>query len=76
MQQTLAPKGPSTHAPRWLELLIDRVSVIGDVVEICYVVPTGPDGEREPFWRLRTDERGSDRALEACDRGRVAHAYG
>lgn len=32
-----------------LELLIDRVSVTGDVVEICYMVPTDPYGEREPF---------------------------
>jgi site-specific DNA recombinase len=38
-----------------LELLIDRVIVTDGAVEIRYVVPTGPDGEREPFWRLRTD---------------------
>ena len=40
-----------------LELLIDRVIVTDGAVEIRYVVPTGPDGEREPFWRLRTDYR-------------------
>jgi site-specific DNA recombinase len=34
-----------------LELLIDRVIVTDGAVEIRYVVPTGPDGEREPFWR-------------------------
>jgi site-specific DNA recombinase len=38
-----------------LELLIDRVIVTDGAVEIRYVIPTGPDGEREPFWRLRTD---------------------
>jgi site-specific DNA recombinase len=38
-----------------LELLIDRVIVTNGAVEIRYVIPTGPDGEREPFWRLRTD---------------------
>ena len=41
-----------------LELLIDRVIVTDGAVEIRYVVPTGPDGEREPFWRLRTDHLG------------------
>ncbi|MBV8868476.1 MAG: hypothetical protein JOY65_03535 [Acetobacteraceae bacterium] len=40
-----------------LELLIDRVIVTDGAVEIRYVVPTGPDGEREPFWRLRSDYR-------------------
>ncbi len=40
-----------------LELLIDRVVVTDGAVEIRYVVPTGPDGEREPFWRLRSDYR-------------------
>lgn len=38
-----------------LELLVDRVIVTDGAVEIRYVFPTGPDGEREPFWRLRTD---------------------
>jgi site-specific DNA recombinase len=38
-----------------IELLVDRVVVTDGAVEIRYVVPTGPDGEREPFWRLRTD---------------------
>src|SRR5829696_10135850 len=37
-----------------LELLVDRVVVPDGTVEIRYVVPTGPDGEREPFWRLRS----------------------
>jgi site-specific DNA recombinase len=38
-----------------LELLVDRVIVTDGDVEIRYVIPTGPDGEREPFCRLRTD---------------------
>src|SRR3569833_2989756 len=38
-----------------LELLVDRVIVTDGDVEIRYVVPTGPDGERDPFCRLRTD---------------------
>ena len=38
-----------------LELLIDRVVVTGDAVEIRYAVPVGPEGERGPFCRLRTD---------------------
>ncbi len=38
-----------------LELLVDRVVVTDDQVTIRYAFPTGPDGEREPFCRLRTD---------------------
>jgi len=38
-----------------LELLVDRVIVTDGEVEIRYALPTGPDGERHPFWRLRTD---------------------
>lgn len=38
-----------------LELLVDRVIVTDGDVEIRYALPTGPDGEREPFCRLRTD---------------------
>jgi site-specific DNA recombinase len=32
-----------------LELLVDCVVVTGDAVEIRYAIPTGPEGEREPF---------------------------
>jgi site-specific DNA recombinase len=49
-------------------LLIDRVIVTDGDVEIRYVVPTSPDGEREPFWRLRSDCRGGDRAMQTDDR--------
>jgi site-specific DNA recombinase len=40
-----------------LELLIDRVIVTDETVEIRYAVPVGPEGEREPFCRLRTDHQ-------------------
>jgi len=51
-----------------LELLVDRVIVTDGVVEIRYVVPTSPDGEREPFWRLRSDYRNDDGSLQSADR--------
>ncbi len=51
-----------------LELLVDRVIVTDGVVEIRYVVPTGPEGEREPFWRLRSDYRNGDVPLQGPDR--------
>jgi site-specific DNA recombinase len=38
-----------------VELLIDRVIVTADQVEIRYVVPTGPTGETTPFCHLRLD---------------------
>jgi site-specific DNA recombinase len=38
-----------------LELLVDRVIVTDGEVEIRYAFPTGLEGEREPFCRLRTD---------------------
>jgi site-specific DNA recombinase len=37
------------------ELLIDRVIVTGDQVEIRYVLPTSPDGPHRPFCQLRKD---------------------
>ena len=58
-----------------LELLVDRVVVTDGSVEIRYVVPTGSDGEREPFWRLRSDYRGGDRAMETGDWRRAARTY-
>ncbi len=45
------------HKRALLELLVDRVIVTDGEVEIRYVVPTSSDGEREPFWRLRSDYR-------------------
>ena len=38
-----------------LELLIDRIVVTDETVEIRYVIPVGPEGERDPFCLLRTD---------------------
>ena len=38
-----------------VELLIDRVIVAEEEVEIRYVVPTSPDGPHQPFCHLRTD---------------------
>lgn len=38
-----------------VELLIDRVVVTGDTVEIRSVVPTSPDGPHYPFCMLRLD---------------------
>jgi site-specific DNA recombinase len=38
-----------------VELLIDRVVVTDDQVEIRYVIPTNPDGPHAPFGQLRAD---------------------
>ena len=38
-----------------VELLIDRVIVADEEVEIRYVVPTSPEGPHQPFCHLRTD---------------------
>jgi site-specific DNA recombinase len=38
-----------------VELLIDRVIVTHDQVEIRYVVPTSPNHARVPFCQLRTN---------------------
>jgi len=51
-----------------LELLVDRVVVADGAVEIRYVVPTGPEGEREPFCRLRSDYRNDNGSLQGADR--------
>src|SRR5215217_3473809 len=47
----------ATFAQRRLlvELLIDRVVVTDDKVEIRYVLPTSPDGPHPPFCQLRKD---------------------
>ena len=55
-----------------LELLVDRVVVTDGAVEIRYVVPTGPEGERAPFSRLRTDYRNHGRALQGDHRTEAA----
>jgi site-specific DNA recombinase len=38
-----------------VELLIDRVIVTDEEVEIRYVIPTSPEGPHQPFCHLRTD---------------------
>jgi site-specific DNA recombinase len=48
------------------ELLIDRVVVTGDQVEIRYVLPTSPEGPHRPFCQLRKDHL--DRPAEPRDR--------
>jgi site-specific DNA recombinase len=44
-----------------LELLVDRVIVTDEEVEIRYVIPTGPRGELTRFCQLRTDYYGGVR---------------
>jgi site-specific DNA recombinase len=53
------------------ELLIDRVIVTGDQVEIRYVLPTSPDGPHRPFCQLRKDHL--DVPAAASDPGQVRH---
>ena len=43
------------HKRRLVELLIDRVIVTDEEVEIRYVVSTSPEGPHQPFCHLRTD---------------------
>jgi hypothetical protein len=43
------------HKRALVELLIDRVIVTEEEVEIRYVVPTSPEGPHYPFCHLRTD---------------------
>jgi len=43
------------HKRALVELLIDRVIVTDEAVEIRYVVPTSPEGPHHPFCHLRTD---------------------
>ena len=44
-----------------VELLIDRVIVLKEEVEIRYVIPTDPSSEQVRFCHLRTDYRADDR---------------
>ena len=43
------------HKRQLVELLIDRVVVSHDLVEIRYVIPTSPKGEQSHFCHLRID---------------------
>ncbi len=49
-----------------VELLIDRVLVTDDEVEIRYVIPLRPDSERVRFCHLRKDYFGGRRPSQAC----------
>jgi len=54
IQQGLA-KATFEQKRQLVELLIDRVVVTNDVVEIRYVIPTSPNGEHTRFCHLRKD---------------------
>jgi site-specific DNA recombinase len=43
------------HRRQLAELLIDRVIITDDQVEIRYVLPTSPEGPHRPFCQLRKD---------------------
>jgi hypothetical protein len=49
-----------------VELLIDRVVVVNEEVEIRYVIPTSPRGEHHRFCQLRTDYLVSLNPPSAC----------
>jgi site-specific DNA recombinase len=51
-----------------VELLIDRVVVTNDKVEIRYVLPTSPDGPHPSFCQLRKDHLARPWVLIAADR--------
>jgi site-specific DNA recombinase len=46
------------HKRLLVELLLDQVVVTDEEVEIRYVMPTSPNGTRQPFCQLRLDYRG------------------
>jgi site-specific DNA recombinase len=51
-----------------VELLIDRVVVTHDEVEIRYAIPTGPNGEHTRFCHLRKDYFNTPDMIGACRR--------
>jgi hypothetical protein len=59
-----------------VELLIDRVVVTDDKVEIRYVLPTSPDGPHPPFCQLRKDHLGGLPGGEEAARRRSPPAHG
>ena len=59
-----------------VELLIDRVIVTGEQVEIRYVIPTTPDKEAKHFCQLCSDYRDRHQRPETSDRGCTALADG
>jgi site-specific DNA recombinase len=67
-----------TQRRQLTELLIDRVIITDDQVEIRYVLPTSPDGPHRPFCQLRKDHLDGPPAGVAGDHlgGRGGHAGG
>jgi site-specific DNA recombinase len=60
-------QGASFEQRRQLvELLVDRVVVTDDDVEICYVVPTTPESEKVRFCHLRTDYIRNSQAISGA----------
>ena len=55
------------------ELLIDRVVVTDNQVEIRYVLPTSPDGPHRPFCQLRKDHLDSPPGDGDLDQSRQRH---
>jgi len=51
--QTGLAEATFEHKRQLIELLIDRVVVSNEQVEIRYVIPTSPRGEHTPFYQLR-----------------------
>jgi hypothetical protein len=68
-QRTQASLTTATFEQRrqLVELLIDRVVVTGDQVEIRYAIPTGPAGETIRFCHLRTDYFNAPDLIRARD---------
>jgi site-specific DNA recombinase len=58
------------------ELLIDRVIVTGDQVEIRYVLPTSPKGPHRPFCQLRKDHLNPPQVVVGRDDSGAVHRGG
>ena len=56
-----------TQRRQLAELLIDRVIVTGDQVEIRYVLPTSPEGPHRPFCQLRKDHLDLEELVVVAD---------
>jgi site-specific DNA recombinase len=56
-----------TQRRQLAELLIDRVIVTDDQVEIRYVLPTSPDGPHRPFCQLRKDHLDLEQPVVGAD---------
>jgi site-specific DNA recombinase len=57
-----------------VELLIDQVVVTDEEVEIRYVMPTSPNGARQPFCQLRLDYPGG-LSSRLCQPARSASGF-